>query len=67
MPDIDSDTAELDFSDRYTTIRKLLTNSVLSEVISRNDGISRVEGEGDIQFIRRIVATYLAIVDSEEE
>ena len=61
-----------DFAHAYTEIRKRIPDRVAKEVISRNslsdkmDTLDRVGGETDVEFVRRIISTYLALMRTRE-
>ena len=62
-----------DFADRYHAARKQLTDQLAAEIVSRNsmddrmETLHRTEGEADTEFVRRIVATYLALTSTGTE
>ncbi|WP_454618353.1 hypothetical protein [Bradyrhizobium cenepequi] len=60
-----------DFADRYRAARRRISNHLAAEIVSRNsvndeaNALFRPDGESDTEFVRRIVATYLALQDRQ--
>lgn len=59
-----------DFADRYHNAFQNLPHATMQEVVSRNsfeeaEGIYRPDNEPDEEFVRRIIATYLAVTSTE--
>ncbi len=59
------------FADAYIAARKMVPARLADEIVSRNcsegDGskMDRIDGETDAEFVRRIVATYLAVSSTD--
>lgn len=64
-----TDPAPIDFADAYTSARKQISDQVAAEVASRNsfdEKLHRPDLETDAEFVRRIIATYLALAATDQ-